>query len=78
MVLVAVPLNGSYKLEVVDKPSIVANLAVLSRVGPGNFTNTDGKKIKVVRDSIFLETIDAGTSIYHYDHGRYAVDILSD
>lgn len=78
MVLVAVPLKGSYELEVVDKPSIVANLAVLSKVGPGDFTNTDGKKITVVRDSIFLEAIDSGTSIYHYDHGRYAVDILSD
>jgi hypothetical protein len=78
MLLVASANDGKYSFQVLDGPQKVAYLSVVSRVPPGEYSGSTGKKINVQSDSILYEAIEAGSVLYYFEHGKYRSENLAE
>jgi hypothetical protein len=59
------------KLHVLSQPQEVAYLSVVSKLPPGSYADAEGKPLKVRRESISYEAIEAGAIMYYYRDGGY-------
>ena len=78
MLLVANQNLGKYEISVLNGPQKVAYLSVISKVFPGEYSNTDGEKFKLSREAISYEAIEAGSLLYYFQNGKYKVETVSE
>lgn len=78
LLLVATLHENSFKFTVLDGPRKVAYLSVISRRPPGRYVDVEGSKFSVGLDSISYEAIEAGDIWYHYQHGKFVYNTMSE
>ena len=78
MLLVANMIDGNYKFSELDGPRTVAYLSVISIARPGKYSLPEKGELKLRRDSILYEAIEAGSVLYYFDDERYKSEVLDE
>jgi hypothetical protein len=71
LLVVITPGLPSPKLHVLSGPQEVAYLSVVSKLPPGSYSDAEGKPVKIGKESISYEAIEAGAITYYYSDGGY-------
>jgi hypothetical protein len=71
LLIVITPGLSTPKLHVLSRPQEVAYLSVVSKLPPGRYADAEGKALKIDKESISYEAIEAGAIMYYYSEGRY-------
>ncbi len=71
LLIVATMEDSVPKLHVLSRAQDVAFLSVISKLPPGSYFDAEGKRLKIGRESISYEAIEAGAVMYFFRNGTY-------
>lgn len=71
LLVVITPGASAPKLHELSRPQDVAYLSVVSKLPPGSYSDGEGKPLRLRKESISYEAIEAGAIMYYYSQGRY-------
>ncbi len=63
--------QGEPRVFVLSAPQTVAYLSVIHKVPPGTYDDVEGGTVRIRRDAIEYEAIEAGSVTYYFEGGRF-------
>ncbi|HEX6879906.1 MAG TPA: hypothetical protein VF135_06055 [Terriglobales bacterium] len=63
--------HGDSRVYVLSKPQNVAYLSVIHKLSPGTYDDGEGGKVRIRRDAIAYEAIEAGNISYYFEGGKF-------
>ncbi len=71
LLVVVTPRHLAAKVHLLSVPSPVAYLSVISKWPPGTYPDVDKHQVRIRREAISFEAIEAGATLYYYRDGSY-------